>query len=141
MAAKDYPYHLDIEVYYRDIDVMGHVNNTVYFSYMEIVRVKFLSELMQRDIMTDPTTIAASSTCDYKSEALCGEILTIGIGIAEIGNKSMTMIYRIDAQDGRLVATGKTVQVWYNHAKKQSSPVPEHFRKRVAEFQGDWRPE
>ena len=76
-----------------------------------------------------------------ESEAHCGEILTIGIGIAEMGNKSIKMIYRIDAQDGRLVATGKSTQVWYDYAKRQSCRVPDQFKNRVAEFQGDWRPE
>ena len=30
-----------IEVPYRDIDAMGHVNNAVYFSYFEFARQKY----------------------------------------------------------------------------------------------------
>ena len=41
-----FPYKVVIEVPFRDLDAMGHVNNAVYFSYMETARIKFLVELL-----------------------------------------------------------------------------------------------
>jgi acyl-CoA thioester hydrolase len=31
--ALSFPYNVTIEVSFRDLDAMGHVNNAVYFSY------------------------------------------------------------------------------------------------------------
>ena len=48
-CALSFPYTVSIEVSFRDLDAMGHVNNAVYLSYMETARIKFLVDLLAVD--------------------------------------------------------------------------------------------
>lgn len=133
-----YPYTISIEVSFRDLDAMGHVNNAVYLTYMETARIKFLVDLFGAKSLHDLPVIMAEATCTFKSPAFFGEHLTIGAGISRFGTKSFDMVYRVLAGDGRLVALAKTVQVMYDYAAAQTVAVPDSFKQQVRAFQGEW---
>jgi len=136
--AQSFPYQVAIEVPFRDLDAMGHVNNAVYFSYMETARIKFLVDLLAVTSLHDLPVIMAEATCTFKAPAFFGEQLTVGVGLSRFGSKSFDMTYRIDAGDGRLIALGKTVQVMYDYAAARTLVVPEDFKAKVRAFQGGW---
>ena len=48
MTDDQYPYEIVLEVAFRDIDAMGHVNNAVFFAYFETVRIKYLGDIMEK---------------------------------------------------------------------------------------------
>ena len=136
--AQSFPYKVAIEVAFRDLDAMGHVNNAVYLSYMETARIKFLVDLLAVTSLHDLPVIMAEATCTFKAPAFFGELLTVGVGVSRFGSKSFDMTYRIDAGDGRLIALGRTVQVMYDYAAARTLVVPEDFKAKVRIFQGDW---
>jgi acyl-CoA thioester hydrolase len=145
MTYTTYPYELTLEVAFRDIDAMGHVNNAVFFSYFEHARIKYLGEIMESSgllgsELLDLPLILVEASCVYKSPALLTEILHIGAGISRFGNKSFDMLYRVRGEDGRLVAYGRTVQVMYDYVARSAFPIPAEVRQYVADYQGGWEP-
>ncbi len=144
MTYTNYPYEIALEVAFRDIDAMGHVNNAVFFAYFETVRIKYLGEVMRQGILgtelLDLPLILVNATCTYKSPALLTEVLRIGTGISRFGTKSFDMLYEVQGEDGRLVAYGKTVQVMYDYITREAFPIPDDLRRFIADYQGDWRP-
>jgi len=140
MSVSTYPYQYTLEVIFRDLDALGHVNNAVYFTYMEVARTKFLFNTLNIHKLEDLPIIVAEATCTYKSPAYFGEKLVIGIGISRFGTKSFDLHYRIEAEDVRLVALGKSVQVVFDYATGKTRPLPEDFKARVQALQGDWLP-
>jgi acyl-CoA thioester hydrolase len=144
MTQTTYPYEISLEVAFRDIDAMGFVNNAVFFAYFETVRIKYLGEVMRRGLMgtelLDLPLILVDASCTYKSPALLTEILHIGAGISRFGTKSFDMLYRVQGEDGRLVAYGQTVQVMYDYITRSAFPIPDDVRDYVTEFQRGWQP-
>ena len=144
MTQTTYPYEISLEVAFRDIDAMGFVNNAVFFAYFETVRIKYLGEVMRHGLMgtelLDLPLILVDASCTYKSPALLTEILHIGAGISRCGTKSFDMLYRVQGEDGRLVAYGKTVQVMYDYITRSAFPIPEDVREYVTQFQNGWEP-
>src|SRR3954469_1908754 len=136
--AQLFPYKVVIEVAFRDLDAMGHVNNAVYLSYMETARIKYLVDLLAVTSLHDLPVIMAEATCTFKAPAFFGEQLTVGVGVSRFGTKSFDMTYRVDAGDGRLIALGKTVQVMYDYAATQTIVMPEAFKATILAFQGGW---
>lgn len=145
MTKTQFPYEVEIEVAFRDIDALGHVNNAVFFSYMEFARVKYIAQLfagteLQADSPLDIPIILVEATCTYYSPALLGERLVVGIGLSRFGNKSFDLLYRMMGEDGRLIASGKTIQVMYNYLTRSAFPIPADVREKVYMLQGDWNP-
>ncbi|MFN2135235.1 MAG: acyl-CoA thioesterase [Candidatus Promineifilaceae bacterium] len=145
MQAAEFPYVTTVEVAFRDIDAFGHVNNAVFFSYMEYARVKFAIQLfsgteLATESLLDIPLILVEATCSYRSPALLSEKLVLGVGLSRFGNTSFDLVYRLEGEDGRLVAIGKTIQVMYNYATGSAFPIPQSIRDRVHTFQKGWQP-
>jgi acyl-CoA thioester hydrolase len=144
MTQTTYPYEISLEVAFRDIDAMGFVNNAVFFAYFETVRIKYMGEVMRSGLMgtelLDLPLILVDASCTYKSPALLTEILHIGAGISRFGTKSFDILYRVQGEDGRLVAYGKTVQVMYDYITRSAFSIPNNVRDYVTDFQRGWEP-
>ena len=134
-------YNHSIEVIFRDVDSFGHVNNAVYFTYLETVRTKYFRELKTRSGIDEMDMIVAQATCDYKSPAYIAEQLNISVGITRFGKKSFDCMYIINTDKGRQIASAKTIQVAYNYITNTTVKVPEKFKQTVIEYQGGlWLP-
>ncbi|MFO7660964.1 MAG: thioesterase family protein [Chloroflexota bacterium] len=144
MTKTGYPYEITLEVAFRDIDAMGHVNNAIFFAYFEMVRIKYMGETMEHigllnTELLDLPLILVEASCTYKSPALLTENLSIGTGISRFGTKSFDMLYRVQGEDGRLVAYGRTIQVMYDYITRSAFPIPEEVRRYIEEFQAGWK--
>lgn len=135
-----FPFYYEIRVRFRDVDAMGHVNNAVYFTYMETARSIFFQQFFDIRQPFDIPVILGETSCRYLAPAYFNELLRVGLGVSRFGNKSFGMAYRIEGQDGRRVATGTSTMVMYDYERGQSVLVPESFREAVRAFQGAWQP-
>jgi acyl-CoA thioester hydrolase len=116
---------------YPDYDTKGHVNNAVYLTYFEIARAKLWIEAMHEDL--DFPYVVAEATVRYVSPALVGDPLAIEIVTTEVRTKAWVWSYRIvDPRDERLVAEGRTVQVMYDYDRRESVPIPDALRAKLA---------
>jgi len=107
---------------------MGHVNNAVYFTYLEQCRLTFWRELTG---WPTPATrvIIARAECDYRAPALFGDELEVRLNVGEIGRSSFWLIYEIVTVSGeRVIATGKTVMVTYDYEAAKAVPMPPETR-------------
>lgn len=110
---------------------MGHVNNAVYLTYLEQARFKHWRTLWHyaEDRFPDPGIILARIECDYKSPAKLGEALEVKLAVSSIGRTSFHYEYEIvSAEDGRLIAQAKSVQVAYDYAAGAPVEVPQLWR-------------
>lgn len=125
-----------VEVRWRDLDAKNHVNNAVYFTYLEQARFHYLRELgLIPDEPSGRGFILAEARCRYKSPLALGESVTIHIRVSDIGRSSFAFSYCIEGQDGRLVAEADSTQVCYDYAKERSVPLPNAWRQAILAFE------
>ncbi|MFQ5343638.1 MAG: acyl-CoA thioesterase [Anaerolineae bacterium] len=126
-----------VEVRFRDLDPLGHVNNAVFVTYLEAARIKYRLHLMETTSLDRLGLILAEMTCSYRSPAHFGEVLEVGVRVSEIGNKSFVMEYRIEERETRrLVATARSVQVAYDYETQQTIPLSARFVERAEALEG-----
>jgi len=122
---------------FRDTDAMGHINNAVYVTYLEVARQIYWARLDAHSDYRRVPFILAHVTIDFRSEALVSEVLESGIRLAWIGNRSFSFAYRIwEKTSARVVAEASTVQVCYDYAAKKTMPMPEKLRRVFESFEG-----
>jgi len=125
----------------RDIDAWGHVNNAVYFTYLESARLDYLLNVALQDATAARramSTILAHVMCQYEKPIGFGQEVWIGTRVLRIGNTSVTFQHRIEA-DGQLAATAQAVSVYFDYDKGQPKRVPDDFRQRVEDFEARGR--
>jgi acyl-CoA thioester hydrolase len=125
-----------VEVRFRDCDPMGHVNNAVYLTYLELARFAYWKAADIGRLAGEVSYIIARVEIDFRSPAVTGDVLEVAIAVAGFGRTSFSMAYEIRNQDGHLVATAKSVQAAYDYAAGKTVPLPEAVKKRVVAFEG-----
>jgi len=134
---EGYPVTASIEVRWRDVDAMGHVNNAVYFTYFEIARSRYYETVFQARELRDIDFILASIHCDYVSPVRHGETVEVGIRVPSAGRTSFEFEYEARAMPGgRVVARARSTQVRYDYAADRKVEITEAWRDRVAAVQG-----
>jgi len=125
-----------VQVRWRDLDLMGHVNNAVYLTYLEQARTCYMQELRTDfDAPEDVGFIIAEITCNYRAPLKLGEQVTIWARISELGNSSFVFEYRMEGGDGQVAATGRSVQVCYDYQNDQPIPVPVKWRAAFTAYE------
>ncbi|MBM3460841.1 MAG: acyl-CoA thioesterase [Armatimonadetes bacterium] len=136
----DLPFELPILVRFRDMDAMGHVNNSVYFTYLETARQEYWFALCGTRDVASFNFIIMKAECTYKSPATIGETVLVRSGITRIGNSSFTWEYHLsDHASGRVIALGTTEQVCYDYALRRPMRMPTDLRDRIAAFESGLR--
>lgn len=134
---EGYPISARIEVRWKDLDAMGHVNNALYFTYFEIARARYWEEVFGAKTIKDINFILASVQCDFVSQTSYGESLEVGIRIPSAGKTSFAFEYEVHAVgDGRLVARGRSTQVLFDYARDAKTPITEAWLVRVEAAEG-----
>ncbi len=141
---SQYPVHCEIEVRFRDLDAMGHVNNAVYFTYFEVGRTHYMRQLGHWSEDKESTQsmgekypfIMLDAYCRFHSAAYVGEKLTAHLRIPALGRKSFRFEYLVTGPDGRAVASGHTAQVAYDYRAGKSVEIPQHFVERIEQLEG-----
>jgi acyl-CoA thioester hydrolase len=133
-----YRHRTSLQVRFRDIDAFGHVNNAVFFSYVELARIEYLLEVLRPETPFDRMPlILARVELDYRSPVLFGETVVVESKVDRIGRSSFDMRHRMTAGDaGRLVGDVHTVLVTYDYAAARPMPVPDEWRRRIGDHEG-----
>ena len=135
--AETFRFATPIAIRFRDLDAFGHVNNAVYFTYMEMARVEYFKHLgLLADEFPSPFFIIAEATCQFKAPILMTAQLSIQARVSRLGNSSFDMEYQfVDTADGRLLAGGRTVQVMFDYAVGRAVPLPDRWRQTLMDFE------
>jgi len=126
-----------ISVRFRDLDMFGHVNNTVILTYVETARVHYLVNLDIRPKQAswqDVAFILAHLSCDFRKPIFYGQQVEVGSRIAEIGRTSLRMEHRVEV-DGSLAAEVVNVLVHYDYPAGRSIPVSAEMRAKISAFE------
>jgi acyl-CoA thioester hydrolase len=129
--VERYDYEHEIEVRFRDLDPLGHVNNAVYLSYLEQARFGYWQRLSGTVGAAVPFIIARIE-CDYRVPVMLGDRLIVRVAVLRVGRSSFTLGYEVlSARTRQSVATAQTVQVMYDYATGRSVPIPDQIRIKL----------
>lgn len=123
-----------IPIRWGDMDAMGHVNNTLYFRYLEIVRIEWLHGLGGAPDPTGQGPVIANAFCNFiRQLEYPGDVLAKHY-IANPGRTSFDTFVTLERTDqpGVLYATGGATTVWVDLPQQKAVPLPEWLR---AQFQ------
>src|SRR6058998_4429895 len=119
----------DVQMRFRDIDGMGHVNNAVHLSYIELARTQFYMHHGNKQTLAEIDFILAHVDIDFESQATWGDQVEVAVWPSKIGNSSFTLSYEVkEKRSGRILAKAKSVLVSYDYEKRKSKPIPDDFR-------------
>lgn len=131
---KKLVHQLVIPIRWGDMDAMGHVNNTVYFRYMESTRIDWFDKI---GILPNPKgegPVIVNAFCNfYKQLEYPGDILA-KMYVSDPGRttfESWCTLERVD-QPGRVDAAGGGTTIWVNFLQQKAVTLPDWVREKVS---------
>lgn len=127
-----YRFTYPMQVRFRDLDTLGHVNNAVYLTYFEAARMAYWMHVNGRTDLAAMDMILARAEVDYRAPVAYGDELEIGVRCASIKRSSFVLEQAIvEKRSGRLVAQARKVLVHYDYLAGRSQPLDEAQRQRL----------
>jgi acyl-CoA thioester hydrolase len=120
-VAAGLEHSVRVQLRWRDMDMLGHLNQSVYHELLEEGRGALMMELARRTSgdHSHGGFVLAHVDLDYHREVRKdhGEV-DIVVRVARVGRSSIEMDHEIRLPDGQLAASGKTVLVaWDRQAR------------------------
>jgi acyl-CoA thioester hydrolase len=116
---------LQLQLRFADLDILGHVNNSVYLTYFELARLHYFKQLLGDD--WDWKTygmVLVKNEIEYLHPVVITDQPIIYMTTEEIGNKSFVLSYKLVVKD-RIFTKGLSKQVCYNSYKNESIVIPQ----------------
>jgi acyl-CoA thioester hydrolase len=137
MSDKKLVHTMRMAVRWGDMDAMGHVNNAVYFRYIETARLAWFGQI---DALPDPTGIGPvliNAQCSFLKQLKYPAEIEVTSFVGPPGRSSFEMSHEIrlvgaDGQAGALHAAGAAKIVWVDFAAEKSVPLPDEVRALLA---------
>jgi acyl-CoA thioester hydrolase len=117
-----------VQLRWRDMDMLGHLNQSVYHELLEEGRAALITEIARRvgDRQTGGGFVLAHVDLDYHTEVRKdhGEVVIV-VRIAQVGTSSVHLEHEVRLPTGDLAASGKTVIVAWDPARRGKRTLTE----------------
>ena len=128
-------YTTEIDVRFRDIDAMGHVNNAVYATYIEQARTEYFRDVLDADIASLATVLASMSVDFQRPVELADGTVAVEVGVTELGTSSVAMTHEIRT-GGEVVAEAEVTLVSLDPESGNPAPIPDEYRSVIESYHG-----
>lgn len=134
------PVVIRIPVAWGEMDAFGHVNNVVYFRYLESARIAYFDRIEYMEVMhrTGVGPIVASASCRFRKALVYPDTIRVGARVTEVGEDRFTVgcyvwSERLDA----LAAEGRTLVVSYDYRAEGKAPLQHEILEGIRILEGE----
>src|SRR5262245_46940154 len=133
-AVRNGPYRatVEVKVRFRDTDGMGHVNNAVYLTYLELAREHYWHEVFGLTDYRAVDIIMARVEIDFLAAIVPGDTIVVGLRASALGRRSFDFLYEgWRKADGAVVFASRSVQVMYDYATGRPKELSSESRAKI----------
>lgn len=133
----DFHHAVDAQLRFNDIDMFGHVNNSVYMQLLDLGKIRYFEALLGH--APDPRELAVvivNINASFFSPAYFEEPLKIATTTQSVSTHSFILeqrIYNSSTGDVKCVAT--TVMAAFDPATRTGSELPVRWTDAIADFE------
>jgi acyl-CoA thioester hydrolase len=128
-AERKIVHESTVPLRWGDMDAMGHINNTLYFRYMEICRLEWMFQV-GAGTGREQGPVIVNAFCNFLRQLEYPGDVRVTMSIANPGRSSFESFHTIERTDqpGVVWAEGGAQVVWTDYAARKSAPMPDWFR-------------
>lgn len=133
-AAKKLVYTTTLAVRWGDMDAMGHVNNTVYFKYMEHGRVEWLRETGFLLLPNGQGAVIANAFCNFRRQLKYPDEVLLKMYVSDPARatfETWTTMERAQ-EPGVICAEGGATVIWIDTQREKAVSLPPALRALMA---------
>ena len=133
----DFHHSIPVQLRFNDIDILGHVNNIVYFSLYDLAKARFLETMRKGHIdFRKVECVIANINCSYIKQIRFGEEIEVLTRCIRLGERSFTLqqcLVEIPTREIRSVC--ETVMVCFDPETGKSAPMSPELRSALIAYE------
>jgi acyl-CoA thioester hydrolase len=131
--TKKLVYEMTIPIRWGDMDAMGHVNNTVYFRYLETARIEWLRAIGCQPDPGGEGPVIVNAFCNFHKQLEFPGEVRVKMYVSDPGRSSFESWATMERPDdpGVIYASGGATTVWVDFPKQKSAPLPARLRQHL----------
>lgn len=125
---------IPVQLRFNDIDILGHLNNTVYFSLYDLGKARFMEDrgLRKRGPLP-PSSVIADVHCTYLQPVHYGDEIYVTTECTEIGEKHFVLYQEMVDDRGEVRSKCSTVMVSIDPSTGKSASLPSDWKEKLKE--------
>lgn len=129
---------IPVQMRFNDVDVLGHVNNSVYFTYYDLGKSTYFTTVRKGEIdWMRPDLVIANVNCNFYSPMYFGEPVSVVTRVESVREKSFKMHQRlVNVVTKEVKSECVTVMVAFDPETQASARLPEKWVKSICEYEG-----
>ena len=138
MEQLTFKHTIPIQLRFNDFDALGHVNNSVYFSFYDLGKTDYF-----RNVIPEMTTdqhvgvVIANIQVNFLLPVYPQENVAVQTAVTEIGHKSFKLLQQlIDLDTNEVKCICNTVMVGFDAQTKTTRKITKEWRKAINQYEG-----
>ena len=132
-----FKHSMSAQIRFSDVDQFGHVNNSVYFQLYDLAKTTYFKDVMGMTEWNDVVVVVANINANFLMPIFFSDSIEIETTTIQLGNKSFTLLQRAVVKDsGEVKCECRTTLVMYDLLTKEPTPIPDHYKNAICEFEG-----
>ncbi len=131
--VKKLVHQMRIPIRWGDMDGMNHVNNTIYFRFLEIVRIDWARSIGCQPNPQGEGIVIVNAFCNFfRQLEYPGDVL-VKMYVSDPGRSSFESWGTMERPEepGVIYASGGATTVWVNFPTQKSLPLPDWVRRHL----------
>ena len=138
MEEITFKHTIPVQLRFNDADSLGHINNSVYFSFYDLGKTEYFKAVRGGVIAPkDIDIVVAHVEVDFIAPVFLTDDITVQTAVCEIGNKSFELLQRIVCANTQAVkCVCKTIMVGFDFKNNESKLISVDWRQSISAFEG-----
>jgi len=137
-ALVGFPVVVEQAVVWGEMDAYRHVNNVVYFRYLENARLEYFRRVGWPEVeqATGVGPILAATRARFRKALTYPDDIAVAARVHVLGADRFTLEHLIvSRRQGAVVTEGEGTVVAYHHGRHEKATLPEELRRRIVELE------
>jgi len=132
--TKKLVYEMVLAMRWGDMDAMGHVNNTVYFRYLETTRIDWMYAVGCTPDPAGEGPVIVNAFCNFYRQLTYPGDLRVKLYVSDPARTTFETWATIERTDepGLISAAGGATTIWVDFPSQKAATLPDWMRALVA---------
>ena len=128
---------LQAQLRFNDVDIFGHINNSVYLQLLDLAKVKYFEAVLGGPVDWHvATVVVVNINASFYSPSYFEEPLSVATALSRISQRSFTLEQRIyNPETGDVKCVAQTVMAGFDPSSATGISIPEAWRTALLRFE------
>ncbi len=129
---------VELQTRFNDIDMLGHLNNNVYLTFMDLGKTRYFSDIMGGKIdWQNIGTVVVNVNVNYYAPAYLDEPLAVATTVASVSVHSFKLEQRIyNPESGEVKCIGTTIMAGFDTKTLGTAEIKTEWTEAFSRYEG-----